>query len=209
MARKPDLARRSEIAARAFEVIRARGVHRTTMSDIAVALEMKRPTLYWYFKDLSGVFEAVIEQMQKRLEAFVLGRLGEIDHPIDVLETLVEANLDFYGDRHDLIIVLFQLWAVAASDDPSRIIERSQRFLLPVRLRLIALVQGGIDDGRVAPCDAAGIVDLVLSIADGAMVQRVTMNADARVVVAGLKKYLLEPLRLDAQRAQEPANGAA
>ncbi len=57
MPRTPDMKRRAEIAARAFEVLRERGLQRTGMADVATALGMKRPTLYWYFRDLGQLFD--------------------------------------------------------------------------------------------------------------------------------------------------------
>lgn len=196
MARKPDMARRAEIAARAFEVIRARGVHKTSMSDIASALGMKRPTLYWYFNDLSEVFEAVVDENRDRLEAFVLARIGDLEHPIDVLRALVRAHMDFYEGRRDVLVALFQLWAVAGTDESSRILQSSRQFMQTVRSRLIDLVATGVADGRVAPCEPEQIVDLVLAVTDGSLMQRVTMQADPKMLVEGLDKHVLTPLRI-------------
>ena len=58
MPRRPDLARRAELAHAAFEVLRARGMQ-TSMRELAEALGIKRPTLYFYFPDLGVVFETV------------------------------------------------------------------------------------------------------------------------------------------------------
>ncbi len=190
------MARRAEIAARAFEVIRARGVHKTSMSDIASALGMKRPTLYWYFSDLSAVFEAVVEENRSRLEAFVLARIGDLDHPIDVLNALVRAHMDFYEGRRDVLVALFQLWAVAVTDRSNPIVEDSRQFMTTVRGRLIDLVDTGIADGRVAPCDATHVVDLVLAVTDGSLMQRVTMETDPKTLVDALDKHVLSPLRI-------------
>ena len=61
MARTPDLARRAELARAAFEVLRTRGVQ-TSMRELADALGVKRPTLYFYFPDLGAVFESVLDE---------------------------------------------------------------------------------------------------------------------------------------------------
>jgi len=209
MARKPDMAKRREIAARAFEAIRARGVHRTTMSDIAAALEMKRPTLYWYFKDLGEIFDAVVQDTDARLRAFVAGRLADVSHPIDYLDALMQASVDFYEGRRDQIIILFQLWAVSASEDPERILRRGREFIEPVREALVARVRQGVSDGLVAPCDPEKVVDLVLTVADGAQVQRVTRDAEMRPILDAFREYVLAPLRLpradaDSGRARRP-----
>ena len=60
MPRRPDLARRAELAHAAFEVLRARGMQ-TSMRELADALGVKRPTLYFYFPDLGAVFETVLD----------------------------------------------------------------------------------------------------------------------------------------------------
>src|SRR5207245_9747833 len=99
MSRPPDLARRAQLAARAFDVIRARGVHRTTMSDLAAALGLKRPTLYFYFKDLGAVFEAVLEETQRLYFAHVTARVAGVAHPIDLVAAVRRATLEFNQGR--------------------------------------------------------------------------------------------------------------
>ncbi|MCC6995654.1 MAG: TetR/AcrR family transcriptional regulator [Deltaproteobacteria bacterium] len=195
MARKPDMARRAALAAQAFEAIRARGVHQTSMSDLALALGIKRPTLYFYFRDLGEIFEAVLDETNRRMVAFVAGRLADAQHPLDVLEALVRAQLDFHQGRRDVLILLFQLWAVAGSRDPERILERGRAYLAPVRAGLVARLQDGIAAGQVAPCHPEQVVDLALAVADGALVQHLTRGADVSTIVAGLHDHVLAPLR--------------
>ncbi len=60
MARTVDTQRRTELARQALEVMRARGIGRTTMSELAQALGVKRPTLYFYFRDLTGLLHAAL-----------------------------------------------------------------------------------------------------------------------------------------------------
>ncbi len=196
MSRKPDVARRREIAARAFEASRERGVHRTSRSDIAAALEMKRPTLYWYFKDLDEIFAAVINRADERWGAFVAARLTGVSHPIDYLETFLTASADFYRGRRDHAIALFQLWAASAAEKPERILERSRDYIEPMRAGLIDRLNRGIADGLVIECDAEAVVDVILSIADGVQVQRVTRDADLEPIIATVRRYVLAPLRV-------------
>jgi TetR/AcrR family fatty acid metabolism transcriptional regulator len=199
MSRKPDIARRREIAARAFEAIRERGVHRTSMSDLAAALEMKRPTLYWYFKDLDEIFAAVINRADERWGAFIAARLAGVTDPIDYLEAFLEASAEFYHGQRDHVIALFQLWAASAAEKPERILERSRDYIEPMRAGLIDRLNRGIAAGLVVDCDAEGVVDVVLSIADGVQVQRVTRDADLEPIVATVIRYVLTPLRAHSQ----------
>src|SRR5512143_4243042 len=114
MPRRPDLARRAELARAAFDVRRARGVH-TSMRELADALGVKRPTLYFYFPDLGAVFETVLDETYRALAEHVLAAMQGIDHPLDRLRAVVDATISFHRERPQLIGGLFQLWAVGGS----------------------------------------------------------------------------------------------
>lgn len=195
MARALDLRRRADLAARAFEVLRERGVHRTSMSDLAAGLGLKRPTLYFYFRDLDEVCAAVVEEMQRRLRAFALERVAGFDHPLDLLAGVARALLDFYAGRRDAAVVLLQLWAQSGARDPGAAVTRERSFFEPVRAALVEQLRAGVARGQVAACDPGAIVDLTLAAADGALVAFVARDADPSPILAALCATVLEPLR--------------
>ena len=128
MARKLDIVRRAELAAKAVQVLRARGVAGCTMSDLAGALGIKRPTLYFYFRDLGGVFDVVFEDTQRRYLEHVAQRMIGVEHPIDQLIALARATAEFHHGQRDLVVLLFQLWAVGGKD-PERVVDLVQATL--------------------------------------------------------------------------------
>ena len=194
MARKTDYAKRERLSAEAFEVICARGVHRTSMSDIASALGMKRPTLYWYFRDLGQIFDAVVKQTERSLQAYIVARLADIDDPIEYLQAFTDAHFDFYQPRRGLIIALFQLWAVSGSDDPDRILRRGTRFIEPMRVGLIARLQDAVDDGLINECEPEAVIDLLLATIDGALVHSVTRDTDLVKIRRAVRQLVFAPL---------------
>jgi TetR/AcrR family transcriptional regulator len=194
MARKLDQTRRAELAARAFEAIRARGVHRITMSDLAADLGLKRPTLYFYFRDLGAIFDAALDDTHRRWAAHVMSRVTGIDHPIDLLAEVVRATASFHQGQRDRIVLLLQLWAVGGRD-AEKIIERGRALSEPLRAYLVDRVADGVTRGLVGPCEPASIVDLVLTVLDGAIVQEVTRAAPVTSVVEELERRVLAPLR--------------
>src|SRR5690349_5278457 len=111
MPRTLDLARRSELLAHALDVLRARGPGRTTMSELAAALGVKRPTLYFYFRDLSALLLAAVEDVYRAYAVHIGARLAGIEHPIVALGELARATVDYQRERRELVILLFQLWA--------------------------------------------------------------------------------------------------
>ena len=61
--------------------------------------------------------------------------------------------------------------------------------------RFIALIDAGIERGEVAPCDATALVDLVVFVADGALIHRATRGVDPDAALDAFATYALHPLR--------------
>jgi AcrR family transcriptional regulator len=192
MPRRPDLARRSELARAAFDVLQNRGMQ-TSMRELADALGVKRPTLYFYFPDLGAVFETVLDQMYQGLAAAVMAKVTAAAHPLDRLHAVVTATLEYHRERPQLIHGLLQLWATGGRHVD--ILDRERRIVIAARDALVADLQAGIARGEVLPCDPDRIVDLVLATCDGVLVHHVLGIARADDVTDELALRVLEPLR--------------
>ena len=201
MPRRPDLARRAELATAAFDVLRTRGVQ-TSMRELADALGVKRPTLYFYFPDVGAVFEAVLDQMYQQLAEYVIARTKTVDHPLDRLRTVVDATIAFHRERPQLIGGLFQLWAVGGRDFKT-VLERERGIVIAARDALVADLRAGIARKEVRPCDPARIVELVLAVVDGVLVHHVLGIARADDVVHELTERILEPLRVPTKKKRK------
>src|SRR5580765_1535202 len=151
MPRRPDLARRAELATAAFEVLRTRGVG-TSMSELADALGVKRPTLYFYFPDVGAVFESVLDQTYAAHAELVIAKMRTLEHPLDRLKALLEVTFAFHRERPHLIGGLVQLWAVGGGD-VARVLEKGRRMVNASRDALVADLRGGIARKEVLPCE--------------------------------------------------------
>jgi AcrR family transcriptional regulator len=107
------------------------------MRELADALGVKRPTLYFYFPDLGSVFESVLDQTYQQLAEVVLARVRAQSHPLDRLRAVVEATIDFHRERPQLIGGLLQLWSVAGRDFAS-VLARERQIGETSRAALIA-----------------------------------------------------------------------
>ena len=198
MPRQPDLAYRAQLARDAFAVLQARGVG-TSMRELADALGVKRPTLYFYFPDLGAVFETVLDETYAALGAYVLARVQGLPHPLDRLRGVVEATLAFHRDRPQLIAALFQLWAVGGRD-PQAMVVRGRKSLAAARDALVADLRAGIARREVEKCDPERVVDLVLAALDGLLVHHTLGLARGDNVAIELAERVIEPLRRKKQR---------
>ena len=194
MPRRPDMVRRAELAKAAFEVLRARGMQ-TSMRELAEALGVKRPTLYFYFPDLGAVFETVLDQLYQSLAETVVARTRDVAHPLDRLRAVVEATMGFHQERPDLIAAMFQLWALGGRDFRT-VLERERRIVLAARDALVADLRVGIAKKEVRACDPERIVDLVLAVVDGVLVHHVLGIARPDDVVLELSERIIDPLRM-------------
>jgi AcrR family transcriptional regulator len=201
MPRRPDLARRAELATAAFEVLRTRGVQ-TSMRELAEALGVKRPTLYFYFPDLGSVFESVLDQMYRELAELVMARVREADNPLDRLHAVLDATIEFHRERPQLIGGLIQLWSVSGRDF-TKLRDRESRIVETSRAALIADLRGGIAKKEVLPCDPERVVGLVLAVISGVLVHHVLGTARPDGVLEELAERVIEPLRPKKKKARK------
>jgi AcrR family transcriptional regulator len=201
MPRRPDLHRRAELAAAAFEVLRTRGVQ-TSMRELADALGVKRPTLYFYFPDVGAVFETVLEQMYQEVAQFVTERVKAASHPLDRLRAVLDATIEFHRQRPQLIGGLLQLWSVGGRDFAS-LIDRERRIVLASRDALVADVSAGVARKDVLPCDPERVVDLVLAVVSGVLVHQVLGIARPDGVIEELATRIIESLRPKRRKAKK------
>jgi len=172
------------------------------MRELADALNVKRPTLYFYFPDLGAVFETVLDQTYRELAEAVVAGTRTLSHPLDRLQAVVDATLAFHRERPQLIGGLFQLWAVGGRDLHS-IVDRERRIVIAARDALVADLRAGIARKEVLPCEADRVVDLVLAVVDGVLVHHVLGIARADDVIAELAERVIDPLRPKKKRKKD------
>lgn len=194
-ARPVSLEKRRELALAAFEVVRERGAHNVTMSDLASALGMKRPTLYWYFRDLGHVFDTVFEHVLERQREVVIANVAHVAHPIDQIVAYGDAMEAYFEREGPTLVSLIAFWGVAEGDQPNRVIETAMKSFQPVRLLAVERLRQGIREGTVEPCDPEGVIDLVAIAIDGFLLHRIARGlrwADVRKI---LWDRVLSPLK--------------
>lgn len=197
MSRPIDHEKRRQIAMGALEVLRERGLLGTSMSQIAAALGMKRPTLYHYFPDLQSIFETALETIRSEEARFVAPRLMGKRHPADLLEAFVRAEHAFYREKGyvDFLVLVLQFWAAGTPEDRERFQRVTAEQLQPLHEMLSHGIQLAIDAGELEPCDPGLLVDFAFALMDGAMVHHILRGTDPDALTDLLRDRVLQPLR--------------
>lgn len=198
MGRPIDEAKRAEIAAAALAVLRERGVLGVRMSHVADALEMKRPTLYWYFGSIPELFEYAVQRYRAGEAEYIGQRLPDsAGDPVEALRITLRSAVAFYriGGLEDFLFLICQGWAAGDAVQRDRFAAIAMEQLGPLRSLLIQLFEVGIATGGVHPCDPAAVVDAALSILHGSLVHEVLTGVPAEPTLDFFHSQVIAPLR--------------
>jgi AcrR family transcriptional regulator len=132
-------------AARAFN---ERGYHNTSLDDIAAALEVTKPTLYYYVEGkeelLFQCFLAGLEQIRAGFRAVRGARLSGRERLNDVLRHYAQAIASDFG------------WCMVRAEDQSlgpALSAHIKALKSEIDQGIRRLIREGIEDGSIEPCD--------------------------------------------------------
>jgi AcrR family transcriptional regulator len=194
MPRPAEPAKRLDLARRAVDVLAREGLE-ISMSRLAAALGVKRPTLLYHFPTRSHIVELALEDLLREQAAFVLRRIADHDHPIDRVFAQLRAVHEFHAGRAQRVVFLSQAIAASAGRRMAAIVDVGNRVFEPHRRAAADLLRQGIDDGAVAPCDVDALMAVIRGLTDGLLVQRVMTGIDLDRVHDFLWSHLLQPLK--------------
>jgi len=146
--RNPD-GKREAVLRTAVLMFLERSYGRTSMNDVATQLSITKPALYHYFRNKEEIL----------VEIFRWGT-DLIDRMLDAIEAQEKPGLDkvadFIAGYIRIIAMDFGRAVIRLDDDElskaGRKLVRGRKREIDHRLR--ALIENGIEDGSVAPCDA-------------------------------------------------------
>jgi AcrR family transcriptional regulator len=206
MARPRDTEKRRELAQRAAAVLEEKGLSIST-EQLARELDVNRTTLLYHFPSYAEIIHTVLAELLAEQAAFVEAKVAEHTHPIDRLYARVRAAHAFHHGRERRILFLSQAVAVTAGASVTDIVRDAADLFAPGRRALVEGLERGIEEGTVAPCDAAAVVALVRAVIDGLTIQRVTSGVPVEPVHRFLWEHVLAPLKCappKSKRASSP-----
>lgn len=207
MARPLDHDKRRTLAREAVTVMQREGAD-VSMTRLAEALGLKRPTLLYHFPTRAQIVETALEEMMMAQAAFVLGRINQETHPLRRLYAQVRAVHEFQHGNEARLVFLTQALAATGGERMKELVHGAAKIFEAHRRANADRIRAGIEAGLVAPCDPDALVQLVRAVIDGLMLQRVTEGIDLEPVHTLLWENLLAPLARDPRVDAAPIDHA-
>jgi AcrR family transcriptional regulator len=97
--------KRATILATAEDVLIKRGKN-ATMGDIAQALDMDKSSLYYYYKGIPEILNAILDQEYYDFSVHINEIRKENKTHVDVLKELLRVILEFYHDNLEILLII-------------------------------------------------------------------------------------------------------
>jgi AcrR family transcriptional regulator len=141
---------RQRICTAASTLFIRRGFGATTMQDIADALRISRPKLYYYFKDKGGILESLVSNVpveaHRRAQAVLSAKA--LDSESKLRELIVQ--------HADLILTRpleFRLLDMSLEHLPKAMQARAQKARRGLLEAFAQVIRAGVDEGTFRPTD--------------------------------------------------------
>jgi len=154
--------RREAILEVAAPLFVRRGVAATSLDHIASALGLTRPALYHYFRDKNQILIAIVERAFANLIREATETVRSDRSSVEKLERIFTLHTTrVAADPQAIFLIVTQAGELSA---PARAaLKRRQRRYESI---LVRLVEEGIADGEIAPCNAGLLVKAMVSLAN-------------------------------------------
>jgi AcrR family transcriptional regulator len=140
---------RGLILEKAKTLLRRHGGDKMTVVDIAKALGMSHANVYRFFRTKSDILDAIIEEWQAKIEAFVE---GIAQRPVSAAERLEAVVLELHHKRRQKLLEdaeFYETYRRLVALRPDFVAQRRQK-ILEVFERLI---KQGVAGGEFSPVD--------------------------------------------------------
>jgi TetR/AcrR family transcriptional regulator, cholesterol catabolism regulator len=153
--------RHHEVLQTAARIFSDLGYRYATLDNVAGALDMTRPALYYYAKSkeelLSKCFKVASDKLAQALAEAELGRTG-----LECLSRFFRSYLDFICDSFGKCFALTD-----RREMPSEEKERTRLLQLALARSIEAMIVKGMIDGSIRQCDPADVARLFFAAFNG------------------------------------------
>lgn len=173
MARTTDKeARRKQIIDGALRVFARKGLSNFKMAEIAIEAKVGKGTLYEYFRTKEELIMGSVSQFMEEFEQYVAAQITAVEGPIEKIEKLLEASVEFCLQNEDRLDALLDFYAVGIprSGDGPALMELRPRYKSIIQW-VGTIIQEGIDQRLFRQVNQEFVASMIVALLDGFMFQ--------------------------------------
>jgi AcrR family transcriptional regulator len=137
---REKLARREVILEEARKIFAQKGLHETTLDEIAERCELAKGTLYGYFESKEDLFFSVLEEAIRNVERVITQAAGSGQPPPEKISDMVKTMMVLFDENVDLMQLMTR-------NQPGVIMSKMRGRMMSHFRNLLGLVSGVIRDG--------------------------------------------------------------
>ena len=143
--------KRAAILATAEDVLIKRGKN-ATMGEIAQALDMDKSSLYYYYKGIPEILNAVLDQEYYDFSVHIKEIRKENKTHVDVLKELVRVILEFYHENLEILLIIltriFPLFIDPDTREESTAINNYMKSYREANVLMLEEIRLGLESGE-------------------------------------------------------------
>ena len=143
--------KRAAILATAEDILIKRGKN-ATMGEIAQALDMDKSSLYYYYKGIPEILNAVLDKEYYDFSVHIKEIRKENKTHVDVLKELVRVVLEFYHDNLEILLIIltriFPLFIDPDTREESTAINNYMESYREANILMLEEIKLGLDRGE-------------------------------------------------------------
>lgn len=173
MSPRPDVTeeRQNQILDAATTVFTRLGIKKARMDDIALESGLSKGALYWYFKSKDEIILSIIQKLIGREFAEIEELLHDPRSAKELLLNLVEIIIRDIKKIEQFLPLMYEFYSMAFR---SNIIQQLfKEYVTRYVVSVTTLIQQGIDNGELVPCDPKKLAIAIGAIFEGVIIIKV------------------------------------
>ncbi len=201
MARTTDKqARRKQIIEGALKVFAQAGLSNFKMAEVAEEAGVGKGTLYEYFSSKEELIIGSVGDFMMEFEQYVGARIGSLPGPVEKIERLIEASLEFCLENEDRLDALLDFYAVGIprSGGTPALMDLGPRYKSVIQW-VGSVISEGIEQGIFRPVDPEFVASMVIAMLDGFFFQAAigAIKLDPKEISRKVRDTLLKGLLIE------------
>lgn len=161
--------KRQQILDAAYIIFSRKGYHRATVDEIIALADTGKGTVYNYFVNKEQLFYTLIKERSTPFEAVLEGIITSSEPPLQKVETIIKAFLEFYRENADLWrVVMYEVRGLGVEGYTNFTLEQRDKYQAwfgqTIGMIEKVLLEGKAQGVILEKCDANRVAHGIFSV---------------------------------------------